>query len=743
MSHPHPTGSFQTSSGASKLSDLASRYGIAPGFKDNWGQYHEATEAELAAILAAMGVDVGAGTAGEKAGEPQSEYVIPPIVFCQQGQPVRLNFALATGNSRISWKISSAPDNHQCSVDPELVCSGTSIAAANLQAGAIITIEPREPLSPGYFNLQVDQESSHTPVELTLVVFPPTAFKPTGDSRMTGVSTQLYSLRSDRNWGIGDFTDLKQLATTLADFGVDAIGLNPLHCLYLHHPERCSPYSPSSRLFFNPVYLDVMSAPGIGQCDAAWELLATAAFKADIDKARSSSGVDYVLVSNCKMRVLRELHQYFVQLPATDTNVSDYRYWTQQQGVALQLQARFEAFDQHFSTTTSLYSTLDWPEALQDPHSRESEALAKRLSNEIDFSCYLQWLCALQLESVAQYCREIGLSLGLYFDLAVGVDINGAEPWSDREAFANGVHIGAPPDSLGPMGQDWSLAPYRPNALRTHAYKPFIEMLRANMADAGALRIDHVMGLMRQYWCIPELSQSSGSACGTYVDFPFDDLLALAILESHRNQCMLIGEDLGTVPGNLRERLDEAGILRYRVLYFEKDYDSGEFRSPAEYPGSSLATAATHDLPTLAGFWNGHDLDCRAQLGLFPDSEYETRQRSSRHSDRQHLLDLFRQQGVVPELVEACDESISSRQFADAVHLLMAKSPSRLLVLQLEDLVGQVDMVNMPGTVYEHPNWCRKLEISLEELPRWLRSETVLAQVIEERRDAGQGGSTP
>jgi 4-alpha-glucanotransferase len=325
------------------------------------------------------------------------------------------------------------------------------------------------------------------------------------------------------------------------------------------------------------------------------------------------------------------------------------------------------------------------------------------------------------------------MALGLYLDLAVGVDPAGADAWAEPEVVASGVRVGAPPDDFSHLGQDWGLAPLAPHALRAQAYAPFVQLLRQGMRHAGALRIDHVLGLRRSYWLPPERDLP-----GAYVTYPLDDLLGLIALESERQGCVVIGEDLGTVPEGFRETLNEAGLLGCRVLYFEQDRD-GEFRGSARYPATCLASISTHDLPTLAGFWVGRDVDWRARLGLFGDPDQAGRERTERSSLRTRLLRLLAAEGLLPEGLDP-DAPPAELPWSVvlALHRLLARSPARIVVMQLEDALGVVEQPNLPGTIDEHPNWRRKLAVPLEALADEPRVRALLAALRAERAAAAR-----
>lgn len=313
----------------------------------------------------------------------------------------------------------------------------------------------------------------------------------------------------------------------------------------------------------------------------------------------------------------------------------------------------------------------------------------------------------------AARCRERGMAIGLYLDLAVSVDRSGSDAWSFPGCFAASASVGAPPDDFNLSGQDWGLPPLLPQALREHGHEPFVLALRANMRHAGALRIDHVMGLMRLYW----VPRGAGARDGAYVHYPLDELLAIVKLESHRNRCIVVGEDLGTVPDAVREALATAGVLSYRLLYFQRDA-SGGFLPPQDYPRDALVAIGTHDLPTLAGWWQGRDIVLREGLGLFPDEATRDRHRSERALDRMRLLDALARAGRLPADadIEALAQNPLSATLVEAIHGWLAACPSRLMMVQPEDWLGVVEQNNLPGTVDEHPNWRRKLPLTVEAL---------------------------
>ncbi len=344
------------------------------------------------------------------------------------------------------------------------------------------------------------------------------------------------------------------------------------------------------------------------------------------------------------------------------------------------------------------------------------------------FFAYLQWLAHDQLAQ-AQGQATARMKLGLYLDLAVGVTPDGAEAWAHRDSIVEGVSLGAPPDEFNQGGQNWGLAPLSPHGLRNSAYAPLIAILRSGMRHAGVLRIDHILGLQRSFWW-----PATRGIAGAYVRQPVEDLLGIVALESHRQRCMVVGEDLGTVPAGLRKALDDIGVLGCSVLYFERC--NGGFLPAARYRSGSIASVGTHDLPTLAGFWAGRDIDWREKLGLYPDPQQVARARAGRQAEREALLRLLEAEGLLPHGADPTDAL--SWPLVLALHRLLARSPAKLMALQIEDVLGAIEQANLPGTMSEHPNWRRRLDRSLEDLDRWQPLRELGGVVASERPPAGQ-----
>ena len=708
------------------LERLGRIHAIAPDYYDVWGQCHEVPDASLRALLGALGI--AAGTPREiedsiRAAELERwRAVLPPaIVAREESAPwnLRLNFPAAEANSPVAWRLTEeGGKRREGAFDP---ASPNVVESAELDGERFVardfTLQVAAPC--GYHRLAILRDGAMLGVA-TFVVVPARCFRPPAvedDGRVWGAALQLYALRSERNWGIGDFTDLATLLAQWGARGAGVVGVNPLHALFPHNPEHASPYSPSSRCFVNVLYLDVEAIPDFAESDEALAQARTPEFQSRLKVLRDADLVDYAGVAQIKLPVLERCFAHFCSrhLASGTPRAQAFRGYQGARAPALRRHALFEALQERFHRENpQVWGWPAWPEAYRDPAAPEVARFAESHAERVEFYEYLQWQAELQLETVGRRAIGLGLGVGLYQDLAVSVDRGGAEAWANQDLYAIAASVGAPPDNFNLRGQDWGLPPLVPERLRAAAYAPFIATLRANMRHAGALRIDHVMALARLFW----VPQGGEPRDGAYVHYPFEDLVGIVALESHRNRCMIIGEDLGTVPDEVRATLARVGILSYRVLFFERQ-QSGEFKPPAEYPADALVTAATHDLPTLAAYWEGRDLALRRELGLFPTEETHQAQVLARAQDRARLLLALEREALLPEGASVDPVSLPemTRALLRQLQAFLARSPARVLVVQPEDVLGVRAQVNLPGTTGEHPNWRRKLPLALERWP--------------------------
>ncbi|MEO0459560.1 MAG: 4-alpha-glucanotransferase [Myxococcota bacterium] len=527
------------------------------------------------------------------------------------------------------------------------------------------------------------------------------------ERRVWGVAVQLYALRSERNWGMGDFADLEFLIRHLAGFGADFVGLNPLHALFVNNPAHCSPYSPSTRRWLNPLYIAVDRVPEVIASDSIQTALSDAGFVQRLVELRASELVDYPAVAAVKDEILRAAFDVFV-LERGQRQVA-FERWLDTEGDELTTFTTWETLQLVFDKQ-GVHGFSRWPAAYRDPSSPEVASLLREHADLHRYRAYLQWVAAEQLAASATVARDAGMSIGLYTDIAVGAEGEGAERWARPELFGRNASIGAPPDAFNLKGQDWGMPPLVPHAIRGDGFTSFRAALESAMTHSGAIRIDHVMALRRLYW----VPAGAGPAEGAYVLYPFDEMLAVLTLESQRHRCLVVGEDLGVVPPEVTEALRGSGSFSYRIFFFEQA--DGRFKTPAEYLRESLTVASTHDLPTLSGFWAGRDIEVRDRLELWPDADVRTGFIRDRNTQRSHLLAALAGEGLIDDGLDPEQIKTLPQDVMDAIHFFIARGKNELMALQLEDVVGQLDQINVPGTVDSHPNWRRKLPISIESL---------------------------
>ncbi|KRR00224.1 4-alpha-glucanotransferase [Bradyrhizobium valentinum] len=579
-----------------------------------------------------------------------------PIVV-RSGRPSRTELP-ATARLPVEWKIVA---------DSGLIAKGKSSDHA---------IDWPKDVPLGVYRLQVSDAT--TAEDVPLISAPERAFGGEFD-RCWLLAAQLYGVRSARNWGMGDFTDLASLIELADHLGADGVGLNPLHALFDDRPGDCSPYSPNSRLFLNALYIDVEKLPEFQLDSETREALAP---------LRAGDVVDYVGVAALKWRALRRAFAAF-KANAKPGRRQDFDKFRAERGTLLSHFACFEVLRHKFGKPW-----WEWPEEWRQPDDAKCAALREgEEADEIEFVEFVQWTADRQLGAAADLAKKLGMKVGLYLDVAVGVQADGFDAWNEQVAISRHLGVGAPPDPLNTAGQTWGLAGFNAVGLEQQSFAPYRDMLRASMRHAGAIRLDHVLGLKRLY-LVP---QGFSARDGVYVQMPFDALLAVTAQESVANRCVVIGEDLGTVPEGFRDQMADWGIWSYLVMMFERD-DQGSFRNIDHYLTNALVTFNTHDLSTYAGWRSFGDLTLKRSLGIDPGESDDARWRALAMLDdvlRHHAID---------------------RNDLYSVANFLARTKSRLLAISLEDLLDVVDQPNIPGTVDEHPNWRRRLPVLIEEM---------------------------
>lgn len=533
--------------------------------------------------------------------------------------------------------------------------------------------EGRLPLAlaePGYHDLQLGDR------RVTLAVCPPRSLTPQEvlGRRAWGLTTQIYALRD--HGGFGDFAAMARFAEAAGAKGADALAVSPTNALFPAAPERCSPYSPSSRDHLNILFADPSALGVKPPAPSGWDL------------------IDWPEAAAAKLARLNAAYHAFAGDPRFDAFVAAG-------GVELRRHAIFEALDERFAPSVGSGGWRQWPVSYRDAANAEAAVDALGLGDRVGFFLFAQWLADLGLEQAQAAAKAAGMGLGLIADLAVGLDPGGSHAWRRPDELMLGLTLGAPPDAFQAAGQGWGLTSFAPDALASTGYRPFLTTLRNALRHAGGVRIDHALGLAR-LWVIPD-GGSPGD--GAYLRYPLDDLLALIALESHRTGALIIGEDLGVVPEGLRETLAGRGVLGMRVLPFERMAD-GAFKAPETWDRLAAAMTSTHDLPPTAGWWRGRDIAWRERLGAPGDRAAE---QQARTQDRQAFWTMAQAETPAP----APD---APQPAVDAALSVVARSPCELALIPIEDLVGLEEQPNLPGVVDVHPNWRQRLPLASDDL---------------------------
>jgi 4-alpha-glucanotransferase len=680
------------------------------------------------AILEAMGFDLSSESAIQQHIQQLTEQpwleVLAPVNVCQQGEPLPIRLQQLRHNALSDWQWQiSTEDQQQLSGSLSVTASDISSHRHTSQGevlSADLVLDISLPL--GYHQLIL--RSGTQQYSQQLIITPARCFQLHDKAvlhKTFGPALQLYAVRTARNWGIGDFLDLQQMIAPLAAQDVDFIGLNPLHALYPELPQDCSPYSPNSRLWLNTDYVALEQVAEYQHCIAAQQLFASEDFQQQLQQVRAASDVDYVGVAALKKAIATLLFQQFKQqhLQKNTARATLYQQFVRHSGDSLRQLAIHQVLQgKLFAQNSDMAAWQNFPPELRDPNGSAVAEFARKHSDAIELQLYLQWQAQLQLAEVKRLCQQHGMAIGLYCDVAVGTSRSSAESWGAPEDYLLDLSVGAPADIMAPKGQNWGLLAYNPHTLRQKAYQPFIQLLQANMRYAGALRLDHVMALLR-LWCCP---LGADATAGAYIRFPAADLFAILALESQRNSCVVIGEDLGTVPVEISQLLAQYQVLSYRVFMLEQKAGSYDYAAQT-YPELALATVTTHDMPTLVGYWQQHDLALRHKLDLFPTAAVA----DSLHQLRTDEMQLMRQRLQLPNKDYNADDYAT---LVRASHIFTASQPAKLFAFQLEDLLLMATPVNIPGTSTEYPNWRRKLVQNIEEM---LERDDVMALVSEIR----------
>ncbi|MGW1889151.1 4-alpha-glucanotransferase [Streptomyces sp. NPDC002004] len=749
------------------LARLAELHGVATSYSPSPGRTVSATEAALTAALAALDVDAStpesvARAVAAREAELRDRLLPPTVVWWLGTEPTAL-LGLPPGTrfrvrpedpaaAPVEWTLPSARPASEPPAPgarptaeglPPGTGTGTGTGARDARAPATEGTHddgrppvrsgpsrdatgPEDPGSPrpdataargpggpprldaGVYRLDVRTPDGRE-TEVHLVVAP--ARVPGVEGRAYGVLVQLYSLLSQRSWGMGDLGDLRELACWAGrGLGAGFVQLNPLHAAVPGAPTDPSPYRPSSRRFPDPVHLRIEDVPEYAYLEgpdrARVDDLVERAARLRAGVLHKGAHIDRDAVRELKGEALEILQQ----VPLGPGRRAAYWDFLAEQGAALEDHATWCVLAE-----THGPDWRSWPEGLRDPRSTETARARGASMDRVDFHCRLAWLTAEQLTAAQRAARDAGMSIGLVHDLAVGVHPSGADAWAQQSHFAHGMTVGAPPDAFNARGQDWGLPPWRPDRLAESGYAPYRDLLRALFRYAGALRLDHVMGLFRLWW----IPRGEAPTDGTYVRYDAEAMLAVLALEAHSAGAVVIGEDLGTVEPGVREILREHGVLGTSVLWFERDWEaSGRPLDPARWRTDCLATATTHDLPSTAARLTGDHVELRHRLGLLPRTLAVERAKAA--ADTGEWLTLFSRLGLLPGRSGA--GALTEEAEIHAVHRFLLATPARMIGVWLPDAVGDRRPQNLPGTWDEYPNWRLPLAdaegrpLTLEEL---------------------------
>jgi 4-alpha-glucanotransferase len=787
------------------INELSELCGIFAEYWDIFGKKHVTSVETKKAILRSMKLKIDSvedlvKVINERKWEPWKSFIEPVHVISVNNQPLAIPVYIPVKEGEetkliISWSIedennpSSPPyippyqggtkrgkgGKAEFSHKNDFILTGDAITISELQwingtryikinlidtahrhiGYYLIQVECKHPenIFPGGVNL-LNKTSK-------IIITPDTCYIPPElqRGRAWGLAINLYSIRSARNFGIGDFKDLKKIVRWVADLGGSFVGINPLHAIPNTKPFGISPYSPLSRLYKNFIYLDVENIPEITESEDVREIIIPENFNKELDELRKGDLVDYEKVASLKEKILKNAFVLFYKKHYTrNTRCGrEFKKYIAEESTALEYFATYMALSDQFGVRSSkfenspsptftkgggkgrsidsslftyhssLLSWQEWPEKYHNILSKTVQAFRKSNKKEILFYKYVQWLIARQLKEVVEEARNLGMAVGLYHDLAIGSIGRGSDAWSYQGVIAGETDVGSPPDDFNLYGQNWGFPPLIPEKLEDTGYELFIQTIRNNMKYGGALRIDHALGMFRLFWIPQDMSPKEGA----YINYPSEDLLRIVALESVRNKTLVIAEDLGTIGENVRETLERFHMLSYRLFYFERNYPEPSFIPPDKYPDMALCAITTHDLPTIYGYWAGQDLKVKKQLGMYPDNNFWQEQVNERERDKQRILSALKSQGIIPDDCQA--EEKMTPELGLAIYQYLALTPCKLLLVSLDDIIGTLNQQNMPGTVDEHPNWMQKILLTYEEMisdKRFTALSTMLRNTI-------------
>ncbi|MBQ8708226.1 MAG: 4-alpha-glucanotransferase [Succinivibrionaceae bacterium] len=735
----------------SLVEQLAERKQISSDYIDAEGKKQIISAENKAAVLEAMGYAVDdEKKLAAQIEEEDKEYwqsVLDPVLVVKENNDIVLK-------ARLPEKSAESKLSYTVALENSVVKEGTISAAGfsksdekkigktNYVLKNLILRVPDIPMGYHRVTLEVDGKKSNT---LRLIVVPKQCYKPekiAQGGKVWGPSVQLYTLRSERNWGVGDFGDLKDLIIRLGSWGAGFVGLNPIHELFPANPESASPYSPSTRRWINVVYINVEQTPEYEACQEAKQLVDSPEFQKRLADLRATEYVNYTGVMQAKLEVLKKIYENArLHKDTKSARGKAFRAFCEAGGDSLNQIAVYDALQASYYAQGKNawgWPAEDWEEKYRKYQNPEVAQWAKDHEDDVYFYKYLQFLADEQMEAANQAAKAADMAVGIYRDLAVGVSSGSAEIWANSEIYCPGASIGCPPDPLGPNGQNWGLPPMDPNKLFKQQYQPIIDLFRSNMKSCGSLRIDHAMSLYRLWW-VPNKNGNSDAAKGAYLLYRVEDMIGILALESHRNKCMIIGEDLGTVPEIMKKLLPESGIYSYKIFFFETSKKDGGYISTKDYPVQAMSALTTHDMATLKGFWHCDDLKLGRKIGVYKTDEIMNNLMDDRLKSKQKILDSLGGHNILPDSVNRnalyCGMTTDLNH---AMQLHMCNGSCALFSTQLEDWIEMEKPVNIPGTSSEYPNWRRKLSKNISEIFGDEKLHSLATRMTEARNAAAE-----
>ncbi len=723
----------------SLVEQLAEMKNISNDYIDAWGEVAYVSKESKAAMLAAMGYDVEneEHLASQIAQERVQYWTSPldPVLVVKEKESIVLDARLpeALANSVLNYEVKLETGKNLKgtinAADAGVQESFADNGRDYLKKKLILDLE----LPLGYHELNLTADGLNASLRLIIVPHQCYKQKQIADGlKIWGPSVQLYTLRSEKNWGVGDFCDLADLIKKLANWGAGFIGLNPIHALYPANPESASPYSPSTRRWVNVIYVNVENSEEYKKCSEAQAIVNSPEFQQRLSDLRAKEYVDYTGVMQAKLEILKKVYfSHPLHKDKRSNRGKAFAAFVKEGGDSLNQIAVYDALQASlYASGENAWGWPVWDDKYKKYQNPEVAQWAAEHEDEVAFYKYLQFLADEQMAAADRTAKENGMAVGIYRDLAVGVAECSAEIWANADIYCPKASVGAPPDVLGPLGQNWGLPPMDPNKIYQAQYQPVIDLFRSNMKSCGSLRIDHAMSLLRLWWVPPKENASKGA----YVYYRVHDMIGILALESVRNQCLIIGEDLGTVPEIMKKLLPQSGIHSYKIFFFETSKTDGGYISTRDYPEQAMSALTTHDMPTLIGFWHCEDLKLGRKLGLYTTDEIMNNLMRDRLQAKQRILDSLAGHNMLPPSVNRdalyCP---MTPELNHALQIHLCNGSTALFSTQLEDWLAMEKPVNIPGTSSEYPNWRRKLSRNINEIFSDPKLHELASQMTEAR----------